>query len=86
LVVAFEQAFDQRAARVGENALTEEERIILAIEALEREVNNGGYSQFFLNSSREYAPVMVRALERIGCLKTAKITQKALDALQSSFA
>jgi len=30
---------DQKVARVGEDKLTAEERIILAIEALEREVN-----------------------------------------------
>lgn len=82
LVLAFEQAMDQKAARVGENKLTIEERIILAIEALEREVNNGGYGQFFVNSSRDYAPIIVDALRRIGCPKTAVITQKALKIVQ----
>ncbi len=41
LVLAFEQAIDQKAARVGGEYLTDVERIILAVEALEREVNNG---------------------------------------------
>jgi hypothetical protein len=82
LVLAFEQAMDQKAARVGENNLTVEERIILAIEALEREVNNGGYGQFFVNSSREYAPVIVDALRRIGCPQTAEITEKAVKIVQ----
>jgi Domain of unknown function (DUF4375) len=84
LILAFEQAMDQKAARVGEDKLTPEERIILAIEALEREVNNGGYSQFFVNSSREYAPIIVDALRRIGCPKTAEITQKALKIVQKT--
>jgi Domain of unknown function (DUF4375) len=53
---------------------------VLAVEALEREVNNGGYSQFFVNSS-EFAPTIVEALERIGCKKTATITQRAIKAL-----
>ncbi len=52
LVLAFEQAMDQKEARVGEDKLTAEEHVILAVEALEREVNNGGYEQFFLNASR----------------------------------
>jgi hypothetical protein len=82
LVLAFEQAMDQKAARVGEENLTAEERMILAIEALEREVDNGGYGQFFVNSSREYAPIIVEALRRIGCPKTAEITQKALNIVQ----
>ena len=78
LVLAFEHAMDQKAARVGVGKLTPEERTILAIEALEREVNNGGYDQFFFNSSREYKPVILDALRRIGCPRTAVITQKAL--------
>ena len=84
LVLAFEQAMDQKAARVGKNKLTAEECIILAIEALEREVNNGGYSQFLANSSREYAPIIVGALRRIGCPKTAEISQKALKIVQQA--
>lgn len=82
LVLAFEQAMDQKAARVGDAKLTDEERVILAIEALEREVNNGGYGQFFVNSSREYAPIVVGALRRIGCPTTAEITQKAATIVQ----
>ncbi len=80
LVVAFHQAVDQKWARVGEEALSEEERVIPAIEALESEVNNGGYEQFFVNSS-EYAPIIVDALNRIGCIETAELTQQAIDHL-----
>jgi hypothetical protein len=83
LVLAFEQALDQRMAREGRDSLSlgAEEQVILAIEALEREVNNGGYSLFFENSTREFAPIIVQALVRIGCPKTAEITQRAIDAL-----
>lgn len=84
LVLAFEQAIGQKAERKGAQSLTHEERIVLAVEAMEREVNNGGYDQFFVNSSREYAPIIVGALQRIGCKKTAKITQKAIEALRIS--
>jgi hypothetical protein len=84
LVLAFEQAMDQKSARVGENKLTVEERIILAVESLEREVNNGGYGQFFANLSREYAPIIVDALRRIGCPKTAEITQKAVRIVEKT--
>jgi hypothetical protein len=81
LVLVFEEALDQKAARVGEHALSDEERIVLAVEALEREVDNGGYAQFFENSSREYAPMIVASLQRIGCRETATITEKAIKAL-----
>jgi hypothetical protein len=81
LVLAFEQALHQKAARVGASKLSEEERVILAVEALEREVNNGGYDQFFVNTP-EYAPIIVDALRRIGCPKTAEITDRAVKAVQ----
>jgi hypothetical protein len=81
LVVAFEQAIGQKAQRGGVQSLTDEERVVLAVEALEREVNNGGYDQFFVNSSREFAPTIVGALKRIGSKLTAAITQRAIAAL-----
>jgi hypothetical protein len=82
LVVALEEAVQQKLERVGEQKLSEEERTILAIEALEREVNNGGYSQFFTNSSSEYAPIIVDALMRIDCPEVGKLTRRAIEALK----
>ena len=81
LVLAFEQALDQKSERVGNDNLSNEELVVLAIEALEREVNNGGYNQFFFNSSNEFTPIIVDALNRIGCSATAAITQRAIDSL-----
>lgn len=86
LVVAFETALGQKAASLGMSALSQPELDVLAIESLEREVNNGGYRQFFLNSSNEFAPTVVDALKRIGCTETAAITQQALDALPAGTA
>jgi len=80
LVVACEQAIMQKLARDGEAALSEQERAVVAVEALEREVNNGGYQQFFVNTP-EFVATIVDSLSRIGCTKTAEITRKALDAL-----
>jgi hypothetical protein len=81
LVVAFETALGKKAATLGLDALTQPERDVLAIEALEREVNNGGYSQFFVNSSNEFAAQIVDALRRIGCPRIAAVTERALSAL-----
>lgn len=75
LVLAFEEAISSK------KKANDVERVILAVEALEREVNNGGYEQFFTNSSNEFAPVIVDALNRIGCPKTAGITRRAFDGL-----
>ena len=75
LVLAFEQAIERK------DSPSMEERYVLAIEAMEREVNNGGYAQFFLNSSREFAPVVESALRAVGCSRTADITRDAIAAI-----
>ncbi len=78
LVLAMEAALEMKAKRVP---LSTEERTILAVEGLEREVNNGGYDQFFLNSSKEYAAEIEAALRSIGCLRQADIARRAVAAL-----
>lgn len=42
------------------------------------EVRNGGYAQFLYNMSGRHAPVIVQALERVGCALLADNTRKAL--------
>lgn len=63
-------------------ALTEAERVIMAIEAMEREVNNGGYGQFFINSSKYFAPYIVQALQTIGCTGFANLAASAIAELR----
>ena len=81
LLLAIESALDAKATRLGPASLTSEERMILAVEALEREVNNGGYHQFFINSSCAYAGEVESALRAIGCPGHADIARRAIDAL-----
>jgi Domain of unknown function (DUF4375) len=54
------------------------QKVFSAIWGVESEVNNGGFSQFFLNSSAETAPFLVEALETIGAPKTADICKRAI--------
>lgn len=61
LVLAFEAAL---RLEPDPAKLSREETWILAIEALEREVNNGGYDQFFLNSSGKLISIIVRSPAR----------------------
>ncbi len=79
IVLAFEAALDSRKGR-GE-ILSEVELTILAIEAFEREINNGGFSQFFYNSSVEYAPIIVNCLSNIGCNELAALAQQSINIL-----
>ena len=81
LVLAMESALDQKLSVGGPAGLSAEERVILVIEALEREVNNGGYDQFFTNSSGAYAGEIEAALRSIGCPRQADIAKRALEAL-----
>jgi hypothetical protein len=78
LLCALEEAIDLRQSRTPGHAPTEEERTLLAVMALEREVNNGGFDQFFVNSSRQYAPIIVSALETIGCTEVAALARQAV--------
>lgn len=80
IVLAFEQVLQQAVDRDGISQLNEAELTILAVESLEREVNNGGYHQFFLNTP-EHAPFVVAALERIDCPQTARISALAISLL-----
>jgi hypothetical protein len=86
LVLAFENALGRKEVREGVASLSRVERDVMAVEALEREVNNGGYAQFFTNSSNEYAGEVVDALRRIGCPATAAITERAIGALPAGTA
>lgn len=58
--------------------LNEHERIFYITQILEQEINNGGFSQFFYNSSGDYSNEIVDAVTKIGAYKTAEICKKAL--------
>jgi hypothetical protein len=81
LLLAFEWGIEAKFRASNGEPLTEAEMTVLAVTALNREVNNGGYHQFFWNSSRQYAPIIVDALRRIGCSETVSITERAIAAL-----
>lgn len=57
--------------------LNDLQKVALFIGNLEREVNNGGFSQFYWNSSGEFAQETVVSLQEIGAVTTANIVQKA---------
>ena len=61
------------------NALNENQRIFYITYTLEGEVNNGGFWQFFFNSSGDMANEAVSSFEKIGANKTAEICKKAVS-------
>jgi|SRR6185437_3921115 len=54
------------------------QKVFSAIWALESEVNNGGFSQYFVNDSCETAAFVPEALELIGAPRTADICRRAI--------
>lgn len=65
--------------RKGLGAFSQAERHVYAVQGMVREVNNGGWSQFFFNSSGELAADLVPALEAIGAPKNLSIARRALQ-------
>jgi hypothetical protein len=53
--------------------------IVALVEGVEGEVNNGGFDQFFFNSSGDYAKETIDALKQIGAHQTAEIVQRACE-------
>jgi hypothetical protein len=56
------------------------QKVFSAIWAVESEVNNGGFAQYFFNSSNKSASFVVQALETIGAPKTGDICKRAISA------
>jgi len=59
--------------------LTEPQKLFYLNQNLEREINNGGFNQYFCNSSGDNAHETILSLKAIGADKTADILQKAID-------
>lgn len=81
VVLAFEEAIGAKAEREGPETLTQAERIVLAVEAVEREVNNGGFDQLLRNDSKAYAAEFALALQAIGRPDVAELAQQAIHSL-----
>jgi hypothetical protein len=54
------------------------QKVFSAIWAAESEINNGGFVQFFQNTSNETSPFVVEAFHVIGAPRTADICQRAI--------
>jgi hypothetical protein len=80
IVVAFVQAIDQKAARLGDAQLSTPERVVLAVEAVEDRVNSGGFDSL-LRYESAIVPDIVSSLVAIGCDAVADLTRSAIDAI-----
>lgn len=65
--------------RKGLAAFTPPERHVYAVQGMSREVNNGGFEQFFFNSSGELAYDLVPGLEALGSRDNLLIARRAVE-------
>ena len=59
--------------------LTEKQKQFYYNQCLEREINNGGFNQYFFNSSGDFAHKTIQSLLTISATQTADILQKAIE-------
>lgn len=67
-------------SKVGKEAFERQsfpQKVFSAVWALEPEVMNGGFAQYFQNTSVETAPFVAEALDTIGATDTAAICRRA---------
>ena len=69
LVCILEQRIDLKEKR------TDEDKLILSICAFDREVNNGGFEQYLVNSSREFAH---RLIDDLNGIDLERLSRKVL--------
>lgn len=59
--------------------LSEPQKVFYFNQRLEGEINNGGFDQFFFNSSGNFAHETMASLNAIGAHKTAALLKEAID-------
>lgn len=79
LIISVDDSIGMRWNDDNLQIFTEPQKNFHYIQELEREVNNGGFSQYFFNSSGDYAHETIVALRSIGANRTSDILQKAMN-------
>ena len=72
---------ESAATKIGKEEFEQQslpQKVFTAIWEVESEVNNGGFSQYFLNDSAESASFVANALTTIGAPETADICRRAI--------
>ena len=68
-----------KAGEDGFKKLNAHEQVVAAIWELEAEVNNGGFNQYFFNSSGDHSAQALTALEAVGAPKFAALLRQAMS-------
>ncbi len=75
---ALQYRIGQKADAHGERSLTDTERKLLAANEVGAEVNNGGFDQYFFNSSGDSAESALAGLKEMGASGAASLLDRAM--------
>jgi hypothetical protein len=78
-LIALAEYVGARFWHIDYDTLSRPERVFRAIWELEAQVNNGGFAQYFRNSSGELALEVADALRAVGAASMAAIVEQALE-------
>jgi uncharacterized protein DUF4375 len=78
-LIALSESDKTKVGKEDFAAQSDPQKVFSAIWDLQMEVNNGGFWQYFANSSAETAYFVREALEAIGATKTADICTRAVN-------
>lgn len=73
----FERACSKPHEGAAFDALSQRDKILIAIWGLEADVNNGGFDQYYFNGAGDQALFAAGALEEIGARNMAAIVREA---------
>lgn len=75
--IAVDNLLFAREDAVGYTGLAPAERVIFCLTGLERELNNGGFEQFYGNSAGDHAADTPAALRAMGAIQVATLVEQA---------
>lgn len=78
------QAVSRRIGQVGYDNLNEVEKCYFSVWWLIAEVDNGGFDQFFFNSTGGYIPEVLAGLRMLGANDSARLLERAVALLPSA--
>ena len=79
MIIELSYGLSDKIHQKGYDSLSEPEEVLNCVYWLESEINNGGFEQFFANSSGDYALDTPAALDEIGVPHTARLVKRAID-------
>jgi hypothetical protein len=71
------EAVQEREKQSGYASLAAQGKVVSDVSALEAEVNNGGFHQYFFNSAGDHTAAALHGLEQIGALAAAALVKEA---------